>query len=143
ADLGLDKLFVYRYDAAKGTLTPNDPPSVSVAPGAGPRHFAFYGRVAYVINELDSTVTALRYDGDRGIFEPFQTVSTLPKDFKGSNTTAEVQVHPSGNFLYGSNRGHNSIAVFAINQKSGSLSYVGNQSERIKTPRNFAVDPTG
>jgi 6-phosphogluconolactonase len=145
ADLGLDKLFVYRYDQGKGTLTPNDPPSVSVAPGAGPRHFTFHpnGRNAYVINELDSTVTALRYDGERGVFEPFQTVPTLPKDFKGSNTTAEVQVHPSGKFLYGSNRGHNSIAVFTIDPKSGALSYVGNQSERIKTPRNFGIDPTG
>jgi len=145
ADLGLDKLFVYRYDSAKGTLTPNDPPSASVAPGAGPRHFTFHpnGKNAYVINELSSTVTVLRYDGERGSFEPFQTVSTLPKDFKGSSTTAEVQVHPSGKFLYGSNRGHNSIAVFAIDPKTGALSYVGHQADRIKTPRNFAIDPTG
>jgi 6-phosphogluconolactonase len=145
ADLGLDKVFVYRFDAAKGTLTPNEPPSVSVAPGAGPRHFAFHpnGKNAYVINELASTVTACHYDGDRGILEPLQTISTLPKDFKGSNTTAEVQVHPSGKFLYGSNRGHNSIAVFAIDPTTGKLSAVGHQSGGIKEPRNFGIDPTG
>jgi 6-phosphogluconolactonase len=145
ADLGLDKVFVYRYDSAKGTLTPNDPPAVAVAGGAGPRHFAFHpnGRNAYVINELNSTVTALRYDTERGSFEPLQSVSTLPKDFKGSSTTAHVQVHPSGKFLYGSNRGHNSIAVFAIDPKTGSLTSLGHQTDRIKTPRNFTIDPTG
>ena len=145
ADLGLDKLFVYRFDAQKGTLTPNDPPFVTVTPGAGPRHFAFHpnGRNAYVINELASTVTAFRYEGERGTLEPLQTISTLPKDFKGSNTTAEVQVHPSGRFLYGSNRGHNSIAIFAIDPQTGRLSWVGHQSEQIKTPRNFGIDPTG
>ena len=145
ADLGLDKLFVYRFDPAKGTLTPNDPPSVSVAPGAGPRHFAFHpnGRNAYVINELASTVTAFHYDGERGILEPLQTISTLPKGFKGDNTTAEVQVHPSGKFLYGSNRGHNSIAIFIIDEKTGRLTPAGHQSQDIKIPRNFVIDPTG
>jgi 6-phosphogluconolactonase len=145
ADLGLDKLMVYRFDAAKGTLTPNEPPSVSLAQGAGPRHFAFHpnGENAYSINELDSTVTAFHYDGQRGILEPLQTVSTLPKDLKRNNSTAEVQVHPSGKFLYGSNRGHNSIAIFAIDPKTGKLSYVGHQSDQIKTPRNFGIDPTG
>lgn len=145
ADLGLDKVLVYRFDPEKGTLTENDPPFVSVAPGAGPRHFAFHpnGTNAYVINEIESTVTAFRYDGEHGILEPLQTISTLPKDFKGSNSTAEVQVHPSGKFLYGSNRGHNSIAVFAIDPKTGRLSHVRNQSDRIKTPRNFGIDPTG
>jgi 6-phosphogluconolactonase len=145
ADLGLDKLFVYRFDPRKGTLTPNQPPSVSVAPGAGPRHFAFHpnGKNAYVINELNSTVTAFRYDSEHGILEPIQSVSTLPQGFKGSNYPAEVQVHPSGKFLYGSNRGHNSIVVFAIDPQSGKLRLVGYQSDRIKTPRNFAIDPTG
>jgi 6-phosphogluconolactonase len=145
ADLGLDKVFVYRFDPLKGTLTPNEPPSVAVPPGSGPRHFAFHpnGRNAYVINELASTVTAFHYDSDRGVLEPLQTISTLPKDFKGSNTTAEVQVHPSGKFLYGSNRGHNSIAVFAIDPATGKLTATGHQSEGIKTPRNFGIDPTG
>jgi 6-phosphogluconolactonase len=145
ADLGLDKVFVYRFDPDKGTLTENEPPFVSVGPGAGPRHFAFHpnNRNAYVINELESTVTAFRYDGTRGILEPLQTVSSLPKDFKGSNSTAEVQVHPSGKFLYGSNRGHNSIAAFGIDPKTGRLTPVGPQSDRIKTPRNFGIDPTG
>src|SRR5216683_7523228 len=101
------------------------------------------GKNAYVINELSSTVTVLRYDGERGSFEPFQTVSTLPKDFKGSSTTAEVQVHPSGKFLYGSNRGHNSIAVFTIAANSGRLTAAGYQAQEIKIPRNFSIDPTG
>jgi 6-phosphogluconolactonase len=145
ADLGLDKVLVYRFDPVKGTLTPNDPPSVAVAPGAGPRHFAFHpnGRNAYVINEIASTVTAFRYDAQRGVLEPLQTISTLPKDFHGNNSTAEVQVHPSGKFLYGSNRGHNSIAIFAIDPMTGRLTPVGHQSSQIKTPRNFGIDPTG
>jgi 6-phosphogluconolactonase len=143
--LGLDKLFVSRFDPVKGTLTANDPPWVSVAPGAGPRHFAFHpnGRNAYVINEIASTVTAFRYDGQRGVLEPQQTISTLPKAFHGNNSTAEVQVHPSGKLLYGSNRGHNSIAVVAVDPMTGRLSLVGHQSDQIKTPRNFAIDPTG
>jgi 6-phosphogluconolactonase len=145
ADLGLDRVFVYRYDDQKGTLTPNDPPSVATAPGAGPRHFAFHpdGRFAYVINELGSTVVALGYDALKGSFKPLQTVSTLPAGWKGENGTAEVQVHPSGRFLYGSNRGHDSIAVFAVDQQSGKLTPAGIQSDGIKTPRNFGIDPTG
>jgi 6-phosphogluconolactonase len=145
ADLGLDKVMVYKYDAEKGTLTPNDPPSTDIAPGSGPRHFAFHpdGRHAYVINELASTVTAMDYDSDRGLLKPIQTISTLPADFRGDTTCAEVQVHPTGKFLYGSNRGHNSIAVFTINPESGRLTAVGHQSQDIKTPRNFGIDPTG
>src|SRR5262245_31706770 len=105
ADLGLDQVLIYRYDAARGTLTPHDPPAVAVAAGAGPRHFAFHpnGRNAYVINELDSTITALAYDPDRGALAPLQTVSTLPAGGARGNSTAEVVVHPSGNFVYGSN----------------------------------------
>lgn len=145
ADLGLDKLFVYKYDAAKGTLEPNDPPSVSVAPGAGPRHFAFHpdGKHAYVCNELNSTVTAFDYDPARGVLKETATASTLPKDFTGSNTTAEVVVHPSGKFLYVSNRGHDSIAVFTLDEKTGVPTPAGHQSTKGKTPRNFAVDPSG
>jgi 6-phosphogluconolactonase len=145
ADLGLDKVLVYRYGADKGTLTPNDPPSFATAPGAGPRHFAFHPSApfAYVINELGSTVTALAYDAAKGTSTPLQTVSTLPAGFKGENGTAEVQVHPSGRFLYGSNRGHDSIAAFVIDPKSGTLTPVGIYAEGIKTPRNFGIDPTG
>jgi len=107
ADLGLDKVLVYKFSPAKGTLTPNDPPSASVAPGSGPRHFAFHpnGQYAYVINEMLSTVTAFSYDSKAGTLTSLQTVSTLPEGFKGNSSTAEVQVHPSGKFLYGSNPG--------------------------------------
>jgi 6-phosphogluconolactonase len=145
ADLGLDKVMVYRYDANKGSLEPNDPPSASVAPGSGPRHFAFHpkGKHAYVINEMKSTVTAFDYDAEKGALKAIQTISTLPEGFKKPTSTAEVQVHPSGKFLYGSNRGHDSITVFAIDGKTGKLTRVGWQAEGIKTPRNFAIDPTG
>ncbi|HUE14051.1 MAG TPA: lactonase family protein [Planctomycetaceae bacterium] len=145
ADLGLDKVFVYHFDAAAGSLKANDPNFVAVAPGAGPRHFAFHptGRFAYVIDELASTITAFWYDADNGTLATFQTVSTLPKDFKGSNTGAEVVVHPSGKFVYGSNRGHDSIAMFSVDAATGRLTSVGHEPTQGKTPRNFAVDPTG
>ena len=145
ADLGLDKVLVYRFDPVKGSLTPNDPPAASVAPGAGPRHFAFHpnGRFAYVINEILSTVTAFRYDAERGILTEIQTVATLPADFKGTSSTAEVQVHPSGKFLYGSNRGHDSLAIFTIDADTGRLTPAGHQPTGGKTPRNFGIDPTG
>jgi 6-phosphogluconolactonase len=145
ADLGLDKILVYRFQPDGGRLVPNDPPWARVAPGAGPRHFAFHpaGRFAYVINELDSTVTAFDYDPDRGVLTPIQTASTLPEGFEESNTTAEVRVHPSGKFLYGSNRGHHSIAVFAIDPRSGRLRPVEHEPTGGQTPRNFCVDPTG
>jgi 6-phosphogluconolactonase len=146
ADLGIDKLLVYRFDAAKGTLAANDPPFCEVSPGAGPRHFAFHpaGRFAYVINELHSTVTALAFDADRGALEPIQTLSTLPEGEKvPGNSTAEVQVHPSGKFLYGSNRGHDSIAIFSVDAATGKLAHVGNEPTGGKTPRNFGIDPTG
>lgn len=144
ADLGCDKVFVYRLDAAAGRLVPHDPPAVALAPGAGPRHLAFHpsGRFAYVINELDSTVTALSYDAAAGRLTVLASVSTLPADFSGTNTTADVHVHPTGKFLYGSNRGHDSIAIFAIGV-DGTLRLLGHQSTRGKTPRNFALDPTG
>jgi 6-phosphogluconolactonase len=145
ADLGLDKVLIYRFDPSKGTLTPNDPPSAAVKPGSGPRHFAFHpdGRHAYVINELGNTVTAFDYAPGPGALSSRQTLSTLPDDFHGSSSTAEIQVHPSGAFLYGSNRGHDSIAVFAIDPRSGELTAAGHQGHEIKTPRNFAIDPTG
>ena len=111
------------FDAAHGKLTPNEPPFAKVAPGSGPRHFAFHpdGRFGYVINEMANTVTAFAYDADQGSLTEIQTISTLPADFKGPSHTAEVQVHPSGKFLYGSNRGHDSIAIFAIDPSTGKL----------------------
>ncbi len=145
ADLGLDKVLIYRFDAAKGTLTANDPPSAAVAPGAGPRHFAFHpsGKFAYVINEIANTVTAFQYDASRGSLHEIQTITTLPAGYKETSHTAEVVVHPSGKFLYGSNRGHDSIAVFTIDAATGKLTAAGHQLTGGKTPRNFAVDPTG
>jgi 6-phosphogluconolactonase len=144
ADLGLDRLFVYRFDGSTDRLTPNDPPSYQTAPGAGPRHFAFHpdGKRAFVINELNSTLSALDYDADRGVLRQRQTVSTLPLGFSGTNWCAEVVVHPSGKFVYGSNRGHNSIAAFAI-EADGKLRPIGHQGEGVKTPRNFNIDPSG
>jgi 6-phosphogluconolactonase len=143
ADLGMDKVMVYRYDADKGTLTAADP--VVTAPGAGPRHFAFHPSkpFAYVINELDCTVLPLAYDAAGASFKPLQAVNTLPVPFKPEYTTAEVQVHPSGRFVYGSVRGQNSIAIFAVDQKTGALTAAGRASQGIKTPRNFGIDPTG
>lgn len=146
ADLGLDKVLVYRFDADQGTLTVNDPAFVSVKPGAGPRHFAFHpdGDFAYVINEMDLTVTAFAYDARRGELTTIQTISTIPQGVTGDDlSTAEVRVHPSGKFLYGSNRGHDSIAMFKIDQKTGKLTHFGNQPTQGETPRNFAIDPTG
>ncbi|MCA9270306.1 MAG: lactonase family protein, partial [Planctomycetales bacterium] len=113
ADLGTDELWVYRFDKATGKLSPNEPRAAKLTPGDGPRHFAFHpgGKFAYVINEMHSTVTSLSYDAQRGTLTPLASLSTLPKDFDGGNSTAEVQVHPSGKFVYGSNRGHDSIAI--------------------------------
>jgi len=145
ADLGLDRVFVYKLDAGKGTLTPNEPPFATVAPGSGPRHFAFHpgGRFGYVISEMANTVTAFAYDADRGALTEIQTISTLPPGFQGKSYTAEVQVHPSGKFLYGSNRGHDSIAIFTVDPVTGKLTAAGHQATLGKNPRNFAIDPTG
>jgi 6-phosphogluconolactonase len=145
ADLGLDKLLVYRLDAGKGTLTPNDPPSTSTKPGAGPRHFAFHpnGKFGFVINELDSTVTSYRWDDVRGTLTEIQTITTLPEGFTGTSFPAEVAVHPSGKFLYGSNRGHDSIASFAIDSNSGKLQAITQTPSGGKNPRNFGITPSG
>lgn len=145
ADLGLDQVLVYRFDTKAGTLTPNEPPFAKVAPGYGPRHFAFHpsGNWAYVINELANTVTAFAYDAQHGVLKEIQTISTLPSDFKETSYTAEVVVHPSGKFLYGSNRGHDSLAIFSIDTQSGKLKLVGHEPTGGKTPRNFAAEPSG
>lgn len=146
ADLGTDDLFVYRYDSARGSLTANDPASTKMKPGSGPRHLAFHpnGKFAYAINELDCTVVTLSYNETAGVFRPLQRVSTLGADsFKDRFSTAEIQVHPSGKFVYGSNRGHDSIVVFRTRDDGAGLDYVENESTQGKTPRNFGIDPTG
>jgi len=145
ADLGLDKLLVYRYDPLKGKLSPNDPPSGGVKPGSGPRHIALHpnGRWAYVIDEMANTITAFDWDGNKGSFRELQTVPTLPKDFKGENSTAELVIDHKGRYLYGSNRGHDSIAVYAIDPGKGLLTQIEDVPTLGKEPRNFALDPTG
>lgn len=145
ADLGIDKVMIYKLNVDKGTIVANDPAFAKVKPGAGPRHFTFSpdGKYAYVINELHCTVTAFAYDPASGTLTEIQTVPTLPSDFKGSSTCAEVRVHPSGKFLYGSNRGHDSIAVYCIDPAKGTLAFVEHETSDIKTPRNFNIDPTG
>jgi len=144
-DLGLDKTLIYRFDAESGKLEPIAAPWVAMKPGAGPRHLVFHpkGRYAYLINELDSTIAAFRYDSDTAKLDDIQTISTLPEDFRGSSTCADVQVSPSGDFLYGSNRGHDSIVIYKIDQSTGQLSCMGHESTRGNTPRNFAIDPAG
>lgn len=144
-DLGIDKIMIYRLDRANAKLVPNDPPFARCEGGSGPRHFTFHpdGKRAYVIEELSCAVTAFAYDAANGSLKTVQRISTLPKDFQGSNTCAEVQVHPSGRFLYGSNRGHNSIACFTIDSKTSELRAIGHVSTQGRTPRNFAIDPSG
>ena len=144
-DLGLDKVLVYHLDPAKSALAANEPPAVSIKPGSGPRHLAFHpnGRFAYLINEIAATVTVLAYDATRGALAEVQTIPTLPEYFQGNRSGAEVQVHPSGKFVYGSNRGHDSIAMFSVEQRTGKLTCLGYQSTQGKTPRYFALDPTG
>lgn len=145
SDLGLDKIMIYRFDSGTGKLTPNTPPSATLKPGAGPRHFIFHpkGKFAYVINELDSTITTFAFDKAKGALQELQTLSTLPKDFSGESFCADIHISPNGRFLYGSNRGHNSIAVFAISEQTGKLNPVDHTPTGGKWPRNFAIDPTG
>lgn len=144
-DLGLDELLAYKYGEDKGSLTANDPPFVKLDPGAGPRHFDLHpsGKFAYVVAEMQSTVTALSVDLKNGSFHRLQTISTLPNDYVGENDDAEIHVHPNGQFLYASNRGHNSIAVFAIDQAKGTLTRVDDVPTQGKIPRSFEIDPTG
>jgi 6-phosphogluconolactonase len=145
ADLGLDRLFVYKLDPARAVLTPDDPPFAAVSPGSGPRHFAFHpnGKYGYVINELASTIAIFDYDAERGVLTLREEVRTLPKGYMGTSFTAEVQVHPSGNFVYGSNRGSNSIAIFRVDPGNGLITLVEIESSGGKTPRNFGIDPSG
>jgi 6-phosphogluconolactonase len=145
SDLGLDKLLVYRFDPSNGSLTPNDPPAGDLPPGEGPRHVALApnNKFAYSVNELKSTVTAFSFDSAKGVLKRFQTISTLPKDFTGQNDTAEIHVSPNGKFVYASNRGHDSIAQFSIDAKTGQLALVHHFAIQGKTPRDFELDPTG
>jgi 6-phosphogluconolactonase len=145
-DLGLDVIKVFKFDAANGKLTPNDPPAGKVKPGSGPRHFTFHPTLAnrlYVINEMASTVTVFDWDGKKGSMNEIQTVSTLPDGMKmESSTTAEVVIHPNGKFLYGSNRGNDTLAAFSIDA-SGKLTPTGHTKTGGQVPRNFAIDPNG
>lgn len=144
-DLGLDQVLVYRLDPAKAGLVANDPPFAAVKPGAGPRHLAFHpsGRFVFLINEMDSTLAVFAYDARRGALEHVQTVSTLPEAFTGQSTCAGILVHPSGRFVYGSNRGADSIAVFSFDARQGRLKLVEHRPTQGKTPRHIALDPTG
>ena len=147
SDLGLDKILVYHFDPAKGTLTPNNPPFGKAPPGAGPRHLAFHpnGRYVYVINEIQCTLSTFAYDAAHGALRLKDTVSTLARGYNvtDKDSTAEVEVHPSGKFVYGSNRGHDSIAVFGVDPAEGTLTQVEIVSTLGKTPRGFGIDPTG
>jgi 6-phosphogluconolactonase len=142
-DKGLDRVFVFRLDVANGKLTPNDPPFVATRPGDGPRHIAFHPKVpmAYVINELGSCVTTYRFDAQRGSLQPIQIVPSTPPNFTGSNRGAEIAVAPSGRAVYASNRGHDSIAIFAVDRRSGILTSVRWTPTGAKSPRFFGLDP--
>jgi 6-phosphogluconolactonase len=144
-DLGLDKVLVYRFDDKTGVLTPNDPAFVSLPPGSGPRHLAFApsGGILYVTSELANTVTAFTWNATTGTLTEFQSVSTLPAGFKGQSACAEIGLHPSGRFLYASNRGDDSLAVFTVDQATGRLTLEQNIPTGGKTPRGFSLDPTG
>ncbi|HUI71110.1 MAG TPA: lactonase family protein [Spirochaetia bacterium] len=144
-DLGLDAVVCYRYDSSSGTLSPAEGARIPTRPGAGPRHLAFRpdGRMAYLVNELNSTVTAFSYSARDGALHERQTVSTLPADFQGSSTCADLHVSPQGNFLFGSNRGHDSIAVYRVDPAAGTLQLTGHYATGGRTPRNFALDPAG
>jgi 6-phosphogluconolactonase len=146
-DLGMDKVVIYKFDTEAGKLAVNpDMPWVKTAPGAGPRQLVMHpgGKFAYLINELNSTMTAFAYDASKGALTELQTLSTLPSEgFDGVTSCAEVQITPSGKFLYGSNRGHNSIVIYAVDQATGKLTLVGHESTQGRIPRNFEVSPTG
>jgi 6-phosphogluconolactonase len=144
-DLGAERVFVYRFDAKAGSLVPNTPEAVALDPGAGPRHLAWHpsGAYLYALNELRSTVTVFRYSPDAGALQPLQTISVLPQGFSGENLTAEIAVTSNGRFLYASNRGHDSIAILAIDAAGRALTSAGFVSTGGRIPRHFAIDPSG
>ena len=145
ADLGLDRVYAYRFDPRAGKITANDPPFVETPASAGARHLSFHpnGRFAWLIEESGSSIRTLEWDAARGVFRLLGTVPTIPEDYHHENGAAEILVHPSGRFLYGSNRGHDSIAVFAIDAVTGTLTPVEIVSTRGIRPRGFAIDPSG
>lgn len=143
ADLGMDQLLVYPFDAARGTL--GTPRIVAIDPGSGPRHLTFSrnGKFVYLLNELRSTISVFSYHATDGALALLQTISTLPPDFSGKTTAGEIVIHPSGRFLYASNRGNDTIAVFAVDDKLGTLSSIDHTPTGGKTPRSFTIDPPG
>ena len=144
-DLGTDRILIYQLALEQGKLLPNTPAYGETAKGAGPRHMAFHptANAAYVINELDSTITVFDYNVQNGALTSVQTISTLPDDFNGQSHCADIHVHPSGKFVYGSNRGHDSIAIFTVEQSTGVLRATGHEPTGGQVPRNFAIDPSG
>ncbi|MEO7143646.1 MAG: lactonase family protein [Bryobacteraceae bacterium] len=144
-DLGTDRIHIFRFDAATGRLTPNQPPFATVDPGAGPRHLTFTpnGRFAYVVDEMGSSVTAFRYDATAGALNKLQAISTLPAGNTHENDSAEIETDSGGRFVYASNRRNDSIAVFSIAKASGKLTRIQVEPTRGRTPRNFTIDPTG
>jgi len=144
-DLGADRVVAYRFDSAAGKIAETKGAGAVLEPGSGPRHIAFSpdGRFAHIVNELDSTVTVFAYNGETGGLSKLQTVTTLPDGFAGENSCADLNVHPTGKFLYASNRGHDSVVAYKRDAQSGRLTLIGHESSGGKTPRNFAIDPTG
>jgi len=144
-DKGIDKVMIYRLDHGQGKLIPNDPPFAAVRAGSAPRHLAVHPTRPYVfiIDEISSTLISFNLDEETGALSEIQTVSTLPPDYSGQNSTADIRIHPNGKFVYGSNRGHNSLAIFAIDEHSGRLTPLGHESTRGEIPRNFNFDPSG
>jgi 6-phosphogluconolactonase len=145
-DAGLDKIYVYRFDAEKGTFTANDPPFAETPAGTHPRHLAFGAdqRFVYVIMEAELSVHVFSWDAEHGVLHDIQTIPTVPADYTGKGqSTAELIMHPSGKFLYGSNRGHDSIVAYAVDQSSGKLTLVSHTPTEGKVPRGFGIDPTG
>jgi 6-phosphogluconolactonase len=144
-DLGIDKVMIFKFDAERGKLTPNEPAFVQTKPGAGPRHLVFHpnGKFAYLIHELDSTITTFAYDSQTGTLKELQTLSSLPGDYAGPNKAAEIAIVPSGKFLFASNRGNETVALFAIDSQTGTLKWVEEQNTGGKTPRQFGIEPSG
>src|SRR5207244_4995952 len=144
-DLGTDKIMIFLFDARNGKLMPNEQPWVQGKPGPGPRHLTLHPsrKYLFVLNELHSTITTFARDPGKGSLKELQTLSTLPADFKGTSWSADIHVSADGRFVYCSNRGHDSIAIFRIEPRNGALTSVGHESTRGMTPRNFAIDPTG
>jgi 6-phosphogluconolactonase len=142
-DLGADRVLIYRFDSGRGTLVPSTPAFAGSAPGAGPRHLAFApdGAFVYLLNEMAASITAFRYEN--GSLMETQTISTLPAGFAGVKSGAEIAIHPNGKFLYASNRGHDSLAMFCIDPDNGILTGAGHVSTQGKTPRTFVIDPAG